>query len=238
MAYNGPLPQVVNAGGTGIATTTAYAPICGGTSSTGNLQAASTGIGTSGYVLTSNGNAALPSFQVSAGTTTFDADTGSATPSAGVININAVDALHGTPSTFFSTSASGNTIQIACPLPVYNRGGTSFPAQTMGAVVVNGVPPAYGSLTFIPLFISLKTVVSNTYAAPATVSIGTNSPNYDNIVGSTVLSASLGTVGNYYTFSLTSGVSLTPGASVYANVTVAATAVNQAIDVAMVGIYN
>lgn len=54
---------VVAGGGTGIATTTAYAPICGGTTSTGAFQAATTGLSTSSYVLTSNGSSALPSFQ-------------------------------------------------------------------------------------------------------------------------------------------------------------------------------
>lgn len=57
---------VVANGGTGIATTTAYAPICGGTTATGAFQAASTGLSTSGYILTSNGNAAVPSFQAPA----------------------------------------------------------------------------------------------------------------------------------------------------------------------------
>jgi hypothetical protein len=54
---------VVAGGGTGDTSFTVYAPICGGTTTTGALQSASTGISTSGYVLTSNGNAALPSFQ-------------------------------------------------------------------------------------------------------------------------------------------------------------------------------
>jgi hypothetical protein len=62
-AWNSQDPAQVAKGGTGIATTTAYAPICGGTSSTGALQAATTGLSTSGYVLTSNGASALPSFQ-------------------------------------------------------------------------------------------------------------------------------------------------------------------------------
>ena len=57
-------PLTVANGGTGIATTTAYAPICGGTTATGAFQAASTGLSSSGYVLTSNGAAALPSFKV------------------------------------------------------------------------------------------------------------------------------------------------------------------------------
>jgi len=66
-AWNSQDPAQVAKGGTGIATTTAYAPICGGTSATGALQAASTGLGTSGYVLTSNGSSALPSFQAAGG---------------------------------------------------------------------------------------------------------------------------------------------------------------------------
>jgi hypothetical protein len=52
-------------GGTGIATTTAYGVICGGTTATDALQNA--GAGTAGQVLTSNGAAALPSFQSPSG---------------------------------------------------------------------------------------------------------------------------------------------------------------------------
>ena len=62
-SWNSQDPAQVAKGGTGIATTTAYAPICGGTTATGAMQAAATGLGTSGYVLTSNGASALPSFQ-------------------------------------------------------------------------------------------------------------------------------------------------------------------------------
>lgn len=55
-------PLAVNQGGTGVATTTAYAVQCGGTTSTGAFQAVS-GLGTSGQLLTSNGAGALPSWQ-------------------------------------------------------------------------------------------------------------------------------------------------------------------------------
>lgn len=59
---------VVAGGGTGVTTmTTAYAPVCAGTTATGALQVASTGLSTSGYVLTSNGSSALPSFQAATG---------------------------------------------------------------------------------------------------------------------------------------------------------------------------
>lgn len=60
----------VAGGGTGLSSTTAYAVLCGGTTSTAALQSIAS-VGTSGQVLTSNGAAALPTFQTaSSGTTT------------------------------------------------------------------------------------------------------------------------------------------------------------------------
>jgi len=56
-------------GGTGLATTTAYSVVFTGTTSTGNFQA-SAGPGTAGYILTSNGAGALPTFQASTGVST------------------------------------------------------------------------------------------------------------------------------------------------------------------------
>ncbi len=53
---------IVANGGTGNASTTAFAVQCGGTTSTGAHQAVS-GVGTSGQILTSNGTAALPTWQ-------------------------------------------------------------------------------------------------------------------------------------------------------------------------------
>lgn len=62
-------PIQVADGGLGVSTlTTAYAPVCAGTTATGPVQVASTGLGTSGNVLTSNGSSAVPSFQSVAGT--------------------------------------------------------------------------------------------------------------------------------------------------------------------------
>jgi len=59
---------VVAGGGTGVTTmTTAFAPVCAGTTATGSLQVASTGISTSGNVLTSTGASSLPTWQVPAG---------------------------------------------------------------------------------------------------------------------------------------------------------------------------
>jgi hypothetical protein len=49
-------------GGTGVSSLTAYAVMCGGTTSTGAVQSIAS-VGTSGHVLTSNGAGALPTFQ-------------------------------------------------------------------------------------------------------------------------------------------------------------------------------
>lgn len=56
----------VAGGGTGLASVTAYAVLCGGTTSTAALQSIA-GVGTSGQVLTSNGAGALPTFQAAGG---------------------------------------------------------------------------------------------------------------------------------------------------------------------------
>jgi len=65
MSYK-PKIATVPEGGSGDASLTAYAVVCGGTTSTGALQSIA-GVGTSGHVLTSNGAGALPTFQAAAG---------------------------------------------------------------------------------------------------------------------------------------------------------------------------
>jgi hypothetical protein len=63
MGWSGQL--AVSRGGTGAASQTAYAVLCGGTTSTGAYQSVAS-VGTAGQVLTSNGAGALPSFQTPA----------------------------------------------------------------------------------------------------------------------------------------------------------------------------
>ena len=62
---NIPVPVTVANGGTGNTSATAYAVLCGGTTSTGAFQSIAS-VGTSGQVLTSNGPGALPTFQTAA----------------------------------------------------------------------------------------------------------------------------------------------------------------------------
>jgi len=66
-ALTGTIP--VSSGGTGLTTTTPYSVVFSGTTATGNFQA-SAGPGTAGYLLTSNGAGALPTFQANSGVTT------------------------------------------------------------------------------------------------------------------------------------------------------------------------
>ncbi len=57
---------LVAGGGTGNTSATAYAVLCGGTTSTGAYQSIAS-VGTTGQVLTSNGASALPTFQAAGG---------------------------------------------------------------------------------------------------------------------------------------------------------------------------
>ena len=57
---------VVAGGGTGVTSNTAYAVLCGGTSSTNPIQSVAS-VGSAGQILTSNGAGALPTFQTPAG---------------------------------------------------------------------------------------------------------------------------------------------------------------------------
>jgi len=60
-------------GGTGDTSFTAYAPIAGGTTTTGALQSLSSGMSTAGFVLTSNGTSAAPTWQAGGGASTATA---------------------------------------------------------------------------------------------------------------------------------------------------------------------
>lgn len=78
--WNGTTITVAN-GGTGNTTFTAYSVICAGTTSTGTFQNVS-GVGTSGQVLTSNGAAALPTWQTNGSGTGDVVGPGSSTDNA------------------------------------------------------------------------------------------------------------------------------------------------------------
>lgn len=102
-------------GGTGVASFTPYAVICGGTTSTGALQSIAS-VGTAGQALISNGAGALPTMQTVAGKLlaiqTFKAN-GTYTPTAGMANcviqcLGGGGAGGGTPTASAVLAAAGS----------------------------------------------------------------------------------------------------------------------------------
>lgn len=94
-------------GGTGLASATAYAVLCGGTTSTGPFQSIAS-VGTTGQVLTSNGPGALPTFQNVAGTGTVN---------SGSINQLAWYAANGTAVSGLATANNGVLVTSAGGVP-------------------------------------------------------------------------------------------------------------------------
>jgi hypothetical protein len=101
----------VSEGGTGNATAAAYAVLCGGTSTTGALQSVS-GLGTSGYILTSNGAAALPTWQPSGASSAFWQAV-SGTSQAAVVETGYITQNSSlTTVTLPATAALGSTVSV------------------------------------------------------------------------------------------------------------------------------
>ena len=121
-------PVTVANGGTGRASHTAYAVICGGTTSTAAQQSIAS-VGTSGQVLTSNGAAALPTFQDAAGGITWNEETGTSATMAvdnGYISNNAGEVTFTLPT----TAAVGSVVRVAG----YGAGGWKI-AQNAGEII-------------------------------------------------------------------------------------------------------
>ncbi len=113
-----PFTLPVTSGGTGVTTmTTAYAPVAAGTTATGALQVCSTGLSTSGFVLTSTGASSLPTFQ--------------ALPAGGVSWAN----ISGTTQTAVINTGYviGNASQTTVTLPVTAALGSIVAIQGKGA---------------------------------------------------------------------------------------------------------
>jgi hypothetical protein len=99
----------VSKGGTGATSQTAYAVLCGGTSSTNPYQSIA-GVGSSGEVLTSNGAGALPTFQ-SAGTFPWTEVTGT-TQSMAVNNAYVANNASEVTFTLPDTAAIGDVVEV------------------------------------------------------------------------------------------------------------------------------
>jgi hypothetical protein len=134
-------PVGVSFGGTGDSSFTPFAVITGGITSTGTLQNVS-GLGTTGFVLTSNGVGALPTWQVSAGSGTVNVGTANAIayyPS----NTAAVSPLTTAANATLVTSGLGvPSLSTTLPLAVQSnitQLGTQTQALNMGSNQINNV---------------------------------------------------------------------------------------------------
>jgi hypothetical protein len=100
-------PLTVANGGTGDATLTAYAALCGGTTSTGVIQSIAS-VGTTGQLLTSNGAAALPTFQTLSTTGTGKLIFFNKTASGNPADSQTYFLTFGINTSFTGITASGN----------------------------------------------------------------------------------------------------------------------------------
>lgn len=163
-------PITVAEGGSGVATmTTAYAPVCAGTTATGPLQVASSGQGTSGFVLTSTGSSSLPTWQASSGTGTVNSGTANQIAyyaSSGT----AVSGLTGANGSVLVTSNTGVPSMLANPS-----------ADRRMLASANGAIPAWSTSSYADTY-SVSTLLyassANTVTGLATTnraSLSTNS---------------------------------------------------------------
>lgn len=125
------------AGGTGVTSFTAYSPIFGGTTSTGALQ--TTTLGTSGWVLTSNGPGAIATFQAAASGGTVANPTGTVGLTA--VNGTATSAIRsdGAPALSQSIVPTWTGIHTFSSQAVLSAGASFNGGGTIGAGVSGGV---------------------------------------------------------------------------------------------------
>ena len=143
---------VVSNGGTGRASSTAYAVICGGTSSTAAQQSIA-GVGTSGQVLTSNGAGALPTFQAIGGTSLSSASI--------TITSAQAKALHATPQTIVAAPGAGKVILPFMAEAQLNYGGTNAFTNTGSGTLELFYGSSSGSIAMSLLASTQITATSN-----------------------------------------------------------------------------
>lgn len=159
-------------GGTGVATTTAYGVLAGGTTATGAFQ--NIGTGTAAQVLTSNGAGALPTFQAaSGGVTTFNGSTTGLTPAtatSGAITLGGTLAVAnggtgvttstGTGATVRGTSPTLTTPILGTPTSGNLANCTGIPAPA-ALSTASGSAPSYSARAWVNF--------DGTVATPSTI---------------------------------------------------------------------
>lgn len=123
MAYAGPIPFPVLEGGSGDSSHTAYAVLAGGTTSTGAVQSVS-GVGTTGQVLTSNGAAALPTWQTGSGGNLVLIQSQTVSGAASVVFTTGITATYNNYA--FLCSNVNTSVATALALQISTNGGSSY----------------------------------------------------------------------------------------------------------------
>lgn len=154
----------VAGGGTGVASTTAYAVLCGGTTSTGALQSIAS-VGTAAQVLTSNGAGALPTFQDApgGGTAATQADQETATSTTTFVSPGRQQ-FHPSAPKFWTRLNGTGTAAITTS---YNT--TSITDNGTGDYTVT-IATDFSANTWMPLFYNTPAISTSNYA-PRNISV-------------------------------------------------------------------
>ena len=106
---------------------------------------------------------------------------------------------------------------------VYGCVLNSVDLTSTGSTMIVDTNPSFN--TYIGISIIVQILSSNTFVAPASISIGTNSNDYNNILPITVLTG-LSTIGNYIQIPILSlSSSVNPSTGIFVKVNTGATAV-------------
>lgn len=188
-------------GGTGRTTNTAYAVICGGTT-TGGAEQSIASVGTSGQVLTSNGAGALPTFQAAAG---FP---------AGTVMLFAQTAA---PTGWTKDTTNYNNSGLRVVTGTASTGGsvdftTAFASQTpSGSVSITSVSGSAGATTLTTPQIPSHDHTFTTFG-PSTTSNSNRAGNATtNPVSTATTNATGGGSSHTHPFSFTSGAATFSG---------------------------
>lgn len=213
MAYKRISPQPIVEGGTGVQSNTAYAVLCGGTTSTSGIQSIAS-VGTANQVLTSNGAGSLPTFQnpaVSSAITSITGNAGGAqsgpaiTLTGGSTGASFGGAANTITMTFAGITANGGTVRLATDatnsnidiatgagVKNVNLGSTNTTSSTTIFGGSNGINiTAATSNGDITLNSGTASIAISTNAAASTVNVGTGAGAKTVTVGSTNTTSSL-----------------------------------------------
>lgn len=169
-AITGTLP-VAN-GGTGDASFTANQVILGGTTSTGILQQVPGG--SAGYVLTSNGSTAAPTWQPSAGTTSAFFASSQVTTESAALSSTSFSTFSNSPAFTFTPTISG-TYKVYSSVPILLENGTPNSSQirvinTSGSAVLLDESQANAQFIATTTDMSTTVYVQSVYTLTAGVS--------------------------------------------------------------------